>query len=282
MDQNIIVIESSRNLRALGRNALAGKWKLGVLGTLLYAVLTTVPVIVLNAIFGNGDASPAAISNIYSLLITGPMTLGYSMFAISIFRKRATSPAEVFYGFERFGKAFGLYIVMIIFVLLWSLLLIVPGIIAAFRYSMCFYILADNPDMGIMEALNESKRMMRGNKWKFFCLNLSFIGWGILCIFTLGIGFLWLSPYAEVSAIAFYDIANGSMRSVRTMERESVTGDGDRTGGDPITVYKEESETSELEIKELETSESDVKELETAEPEMNETSEIDEESKNVE
>ena len=106
MDQNIIVIESSRNLRALGRNALTGKWGLGVLGTLFYAVLTTVPVIILNAIFGDGDASPAAISNIYSLLITGPMTLGYAMFAISIFRKRETSPAEVFYGFERFGKAF--------------------------------------------------------------------------------------------------------------------------------------------------------------------------------
>lgn len=263
MDQNIIVIESSRNLRALGRNALTGKWGLGVLGTVLYAVLTTVPVIILNAIFGDGDASPAAISNIYSLLITGPMTLGYAMFAISIFRKRETSPAEVFYGFERFGKAFGLYIVMIIFVLLWSLLLIIPGIIAAFRYSMSFYILADNPDIGIMEALNESKKMMRGNKWKFFCLNISFIGWGILCLLTLGIGFLWLGPYMEVSFIAFYDIANGSLRSVRNIEGDAgINSDGVRTAVDPITVYKEP------EINEVET--------------IEESSEIVEETKNEE
>ncbi|MPN61797.1 hypothetical protein SDC9_209541 [bioreactor metagenome] len=107
---------------------------------------------------------------------------------------------------------------MTIFVILWSLLLIVPGIIAAIRYSMCFYILADNPDIGIMEALNESKRMMRGNKWKYFCLNLSFIGWGLLCICTVGIGFLWLTPYVETSVIAFYDIANGSLRPARHID----------------------------------------------------------------
>lgn len=224
MDQNIIVNESSSNLRALGRNALIGKWGLGVLGTLLFAVLTMVPVFILDAIFGDGTMSPTTVSSIYSMLITGPMTLGYAMFAISIFRNRETSPAEVFYGFERFGKAFGLYIVMSILIFLWALLLIVPGIIAALRYSMSFYILADHPEMGIMEAINESKRMMRGNKWKFFCLNLSFIGWGILCLFTLGIGFLWLGPYLEVTVIAFYDIANGSLRPVRR---------------DPITVYKD-------------------------------------------
>lgn len=245
MDQNIIVNESSQNLRALGRDALIGKWGLGVLGTLLFALLTTVPVIILNAIFGDGDMSSTWISSVYSLLITGPMTLGYAMFAIAIFRKRETSPAEVFYGFERFGKAFGLYIVMSIFVLLWTLLLIIPGIIAVFRYSMSFYILADHPEMGIMEALNESKRMMRGNKWKFFCLNLSFIGWGILCLFTMGIGFLWLGPYMEVTIIAFYDIANGSLRSVRSIEGEVNAGGGERTALDPITVYKEETNKEE-------------------------------------
>lgn len=245
MDQNIIVNESSQNLRALGRDALMGKWGLGVLGTLLFALLTTVPVIILNAIFGDGDMSSTWISSVYSLLITGPMTLGYAMFAIAIFRKRETSPAEVFYGFERFGKAFGLYIVMSIFIFLWMLLLVIPGIIAAFRYSMSFYILADHPEMGIMEAINESKRIMRGNKWKFFCLNLSFIGWGVLCLFTMGIGFLWLGPYMEVTMIAFYDIANGSLRSVRSIEGEVTAGGGERTAPDPITVYKEETNKEE-------------------------------------
>ncbi|HWQ79837.1 MAG TPA: DUF975 family protein [Anaerovoracaceae bacterium] len=234
MYDNIIVYESCKNLRALGRNALAGKWKLGVLGTLLYALLVMAPVIILDEIFGDGD--PTMVSSIYNLLVTGPMTLGYIMFSISIFRNRETSPAEVFFGFERFGKALGLYIVMLIFIFLWTLLLVIPGIIAAFRYSLSFYILADNPDIGILEAINESKRMMRGNKWKFFCLNLSFIGWGILCILTLGIGLLWLSPYVSVSMVAFYDIANGSLR---------------RTD-------KEEPKGQETEVKEIEPAAPDV------------------------
>jgi uncharacterized membrane protein len=243
MNQNIIVTESSRNLRALGRDALAGKWGMGALGTLLLSALTIIPILILDFIFGGISEMGAGtgVSNIYSILISGPLTLGYAMFAISIFRRRETSPVEVFYGFERFGKALGLYIVMSIFIFLWTMLFIIPGIIAAFRYSMCFYILADNPNIGIMEALNESKRLMRGNKWKFFCMNLSFIGWGILCMFTLGIGFLWLGAYVEVTTIAFYDIANGSLRPIRLSGgQEAANGEGSLSQ-DPVTVYKEET-----------------------------------------
>lgn len=227
MNENIIVYESSRNLRALGRNALSGKWKLAILGSLLYGVLVMVPVFILNMIFGGGE--PTTVSSIYNLLVTGPMTLGYITFAISIFRGRETSTAEVLYGFERFGKSLGLYLLISVLIILWTLLLVIPGVIAAFRYSMSFFILADNPDIGILEAINESKRMMRGNKWKLFCLELSFIGWGLLCVLplaigtlwpsvgiicvpALGIGFLLLSPYIAVSMVAFYDIANGSLR----------------------------------------------------------------------
>jgi len=216
MEQNFIVYESCRNLRALGRNALAGIWKLAFMGTLIYFAITTIPVLLLDSLFfEKGESAQSGIATIYSLLISGPMILGYAMFCISLFRKRETSPAEVLYGFERFVKSFGLYIVISLFIFLWALLLIIPGIIAAYRYSMSFYILADNPDMGIMEALNRSKIMMRGNKWKLFCLNLSFIGWAILCVLSFGVGFLWLIPYVEVSIIAFYDIANGSLRPVK-------------------------------------------------------------------
>ncbi|QOX63117.1 DUF975 family protein [Anoxybacterium hadale] len=240
MDQNIIITESCRNLRALGRDSLTGKWGLGALGTLLYMVLALLPVFILNGVFG--DFEPTTIANIYSILISGPLTLGYAMFAISLFRRRETSPAEVFYGFERFGKAFGLYIVMSIFIVLWMLLLFIPGIIAALRYSMSFYILADHPEMGIMEALNESKRLMRGNKWKLFCLYLSFLGWAILSAFTLGIGYLWLMPYMEVTIVAFYDIAKGNLRSVSRLdgwqEEYNSTDKDTKDFVDPITVYR--------------------------------------------
>lgn len=306
MDRNIIVYESCRNIRALGRYSLAGKWKLGVLGTLLYSVLITVPVFILDAIFGEWD-SPSAVSSIYSLLITGPMILGYSMFAISIFRNRETSPAEVFYGFERFGKALALYLLISLFIILWAFpvylglpaviffmgpdflqniangnirnsllplfvlaILCIPAYIAYFRYSMSYYILADNPGIGPLEAIRRSKEMMKGNKWKLFCLYLSFIGWAVLSIFTLFIGFLWLTPYIEVSKIAFYDLANGSLRPVKSIEGEAVIpgSEGEESPG-PITVYGEKHELAEPFDREKPESEEpfDGKQPEPAEPE---------------
>ncbi|WP_332892325.1 DUF975 family protein [Lottiidibacillus patelloidae] len=91
-----------------------------------------------------------------------------------------------------------------IFTFLWFLLLIIPGIIKGIAYSQTYFILKDNPDLMPLEAITESRKRMNGLKWKFFLLNLSFIGWGILCIFTLGIGLLWLIPYITTSLAAFY------------------------------------------------------------------------------
>ena len=91
-----------------------------------------------------------------------------------------------------------------IYIVLWSLLLLVPGIIKSFSYAMTNYILIDHPDLSVNEAITHSRHMMNGNKWRFFLLNLSFIGWGILCILTLGIGFIWLVPYMEATFAKFY------------------------------------------------------------------------------
>jgi uncharacterized membrane protein len=85
------------------------------------------------------------------------------------------------------------------------LLLIVPGIIAALSYSMTYFIIAENDSIGSLEAITKSKEMMRGNKWKLFCLCCRFLGWILLCILTIGIGFLWLYPYMMVSFAKFYD-----------------------------------------------------------------------------
>jgi uncharacterized membrane protein len=81
--------------------------------------------------------------------------------------------------------------------------------IAYYRYAMSDYILAENPEMSPSDALAESKRMMHGNKWRLFCLELSFIGWGILCLCTCGIGFLWLSPYMFQAEAAMYHEISG-------------------------------------------------------------------------
>lgn len=72
-------------------------------------------------------------------------------------------------------------------------------------YSLSWYIAYDNPNMTALEVVNESARMMKGNRWKIFLLDLSFIGWALLAVFTLGIGYLWLAPYMQVSTICFYE-----------------------------------------------------------------------------
>lgn len=101
-------------------------------------------------------------------------------------------------------KAMGLNLFMALFIWLWSLLFIVPGIIAAYRYRLAPYLMAENPNLGIREAVNMSKELMAGNKWRLFCLHLSFIGWGILSALTCGIGDLWLNPYIYAANAAFY------------------------------------------------------------------------------
>lgn len=92
-----------------------------------------------------------------------------------------------------------------LFVVLWSLLLFVPGIIKSLSYAMTNYILVDRPELSANEAINLSKDMMYGHKFDLFYLYLSFAGWFILCFFfTLGIGFLWLYPYVQTAQAAFY------------------------------------------------------------------------------
>ena len=96
-------------------------------------------------------------------------------------------------------------ILMSIFTFLWSLLLFIPGIVKAYSYSMTMYVLADHPEMSATDAIAESQRIMQGNKWRLFCLDLSFIGWLFLCALTLGILTLWIAPYQETARAEFYE-----------------------------------------------------------------------------
>jgi uncharacterized membrane protein len=115
----------------------------------------------------------------------------------------------IFEGFQRFGTALGAYFFMTLFIFLWALLLVIPGIIAAYSYAMTYYILADDPSLSGRDAITLSKEMMRGMKWKFFCLNFRFIGWILLSVFTLGVGLLWVLPYISCASAKFYDDVRG-------------------------------------------------------------------------
>lgn len=88
---------------------------------------------------------------------------------------------------------------------------IVIGIIATFMYQLVFYVRVDNPDMGIIQILKTSRKILHGRKIDFFVLQFTFIGWVILSVITFGIGFLWLVPYIEASTAAFYDAAKDNI-----------------------------------------------------------------------
>jgi Predicted integral membrane protein len=184
-------------LMRMAKESLRGKWGLAIGTFLVYALIV-----------GGGS-----FSGIATLIVGGPMTLGLALFSLSIARNQEARLEQLFKGFNNFGTSLGAYLLMIIFVLLWTILLIIPGIIAAISYAMTFFIIADNPSIGSMEAIDKSKKMMYGYKWKFFCLILRFLGWAILCLFTLGLGFFILKPYMEISFAKFYDDIKGSQEA---------------------------------------------------------------------
>jgi uncharacterized membrane protein len=217
------------DFRRIAREALKGRWALAVITGLVATLLGA------NSIGGGrsgGNSSGQGDSSLFNLfsnsfgrfifffilgiaayvflvaiitfIIGGAVKLGYCSFNQKLIQGNNPQFSDLFSRFQLFGKALGLRIVIGLFAFLWSLLFIIPGIIALYRYSMAFYIMNDDPSVGIMEAIERSKQMMMGNKWRLFCLHISFIGWAFLCMFTMGIGYLWLFPYFYAAEAAFY------------------------------------------------------------------------------
>jgi uncharacterized membrane protein len=120
-------------------------------------------------------------------------------------REKRLEAGDLFSGFRNYGAALATMLLRLTYTFLWSLLLIVPGIIKAYSYAMTPYLLHDNPELGAETLICKSMEMMKGHKKKLFLLNLSFIGWGLLCVLTLGIGVLWLIPYVQSARAAFYE-----------------------------------------------------------------------------
>lgn len=183
------IIKPNSEIRREARERLKGNWGTALLLCLIYSIILSFS---------------GLLPYIGTLLIAGPLMLGLVACFMKLVRNEPFNIEGLFDGFKRFTPAFILILLQWIFIFLWSLLLIVPGIIAAYRYSMAFYILSDNPQMTGKEALEASKKMMNGYKGKLFLLHLSFIGWALLCLLTLGIGYLWLAPYIQASTACFY------------------------------------------------------------------------------
>ena len=139
------------------------------------------------------------------LLIGSPVTLCYCKFNLNLIDCNGEAACgNLFTQFKRIGPAIALQVLRFIYTFLWSFLFLIPGIIKSYSYSMAAYILYEHPEMTPNEAITKSRELMDGNKWRLFCLEISFIGWAFLCVFTCGIGYLWLLPYEEAAIAAFY------------------------------------------------------------------------------
>ena len=144
-------------------------------------------------------------STLGEIVLTAAFAFGMTSFFLKISRNEEVTYKELFNktGFAVFFIVVSFLVAL--FVGLWSLLLIIPGIIATYAYKMVYFIKLDNPEIGALEAITKSKEMMKGHKWEFFVLELSFIGWMILGPLTLGILYFWLVPYMAVTECNFYN-----------------------------------------------------------------------------
>ena len=199
-------------------SALRGNWA--------NALVATIILVALALFFSSNDA----INSYYQRIVINPF-IGYSLTFVSLF---VLLPLAAGYsnsmrvlletGDNRltnnsFSLAFGNWLHVVwgmilstIYIFLWTLLLIIPGIIKSYSYALTPYILVEHPEMSANEAIEESMRLMDGHKFDLFYLQLSFIGWAILSILSLGLGFFWLIPYQMTAQAAFYrDLKNEAM-----------------------------------------------------------------------
>ncbi|MDF9558785.1 DUF975 family protein [Bacillus tropicus] len=200
------------DLKGEALDSLEGKWGLAVGATLLISVLIMAFNFIVDFSFTQAfsweDTKNSTIVDIITTFMVGPLTLGGYCLALHIIREKEARIGHIFRWFtegSKFIKSFLLYIVVNIYIFLWCLLFIIPGIIKSFSYAMTYFIINDHPEYSINQAITESRRMMDGHKMEYFILCLSFIGWFILSCITLGIGFLWLIPYFYTTSAAFYE-----------------------------------------------------------------------------
>ena len=177
---------------------LKGNWKPVVVFTLVYNLVMGVAQFI-------GSTSDL-VSILISLFILVPLAYGYNVAFLDFKRTvQAVKIEQLFDGFKDYSRVVLTGLLQGIYIFLWTLLLIVPGIIKSLSYSQTNYILKDYPELKNNAAIELSMAMMKGHKFDYFCLILSFIGWLLLCILTLGIGLLWVSPYITTASANFYE-----------------------------------------------------------------------------
>lgn len=233
------------DFRAIARDALRGKWLIavvvGLVAALLGGISSSGPEVSVQinstgahanlklagqTVFSTGSglapglrtlliggilyiAIAALVLIVLYFILGSVIGVGYAQFNLRLVDWESPSFETLFAYFPYWKTAVAARLLQSLYILLWSLLLIIPGILASYSYAMTEFILAEHPDLTAGEAIARSKALMYGNRWRLFCLQFSFIGWLILCTLTLGIGNLWLTPYMRTATAAFYREISG-------------------------------------------------------------------------
>lgn len=217
--------------RALARDALRGRWKTAVLAGLLASALGANIVNATENITSNANRANQnsnitpggslelfsqanggrllavlvvciVVWTLFTLVVGGAVRLGYARFNLNLADGKAAAVSDLFSQKGRLWDGFCLKFLQGLYVALWSLLLVIPGIVKSYSYAMAPYIMAEHPALTANEAITESRRIMDGNKWRLFCLDFSFIGWELLCVLPMLAGFSWVvAAFSDAAAM---------------------------------------------------------------------------------
>ena len=225
---------TSSELRAIARKNLEGTWGISVGVALVASILGGNMVGVGSNLNYNINentvrnlppvfwtvllpvVSVAGLLGIVSFIIGGVVELGYAKFLLKQHDKKELQFSDLFSQFDRFGTGFAQQFLRILYTTLWTLLFIIPGIVKSLSYAMTPFILEDHPEMTASEAIKASMKLMDGHKMDLFILGLSFIGWSLLACLTMGIGYLFLTPYINAAYAAFYRNISGQRQEARS------------------------------------------------------------------
>ncbi len=161
------------------------------------------------SIVGSRITTNISLSSIADVIVAPVLMMGLTYIALDIRNGLGVKIERVFNGFYDFVRVWCTNFLVGLFTILWTLLFIIPGIVKGLGYSMAPYIIAENKDVSATEAIKKSTAMMYGHKWELFVLHLSFIGWYLLVPLTLGLIFIYLSPYIKLAEVNFYDRIKG-------------------------------------------------------------------------
>ena len=184
------------------QESLKGKWGISIAACLIVTIIT-IMVSLIGGYLINEDWG----GNILSLFIVPPMGVGMALFFLNLYDGNKLEIRTIFNPFkEVWLNSVLAYFMMIVIIFIGSILFIIPGIIASLMFSQAFYIIAEDNKIDPYNALVKSKKMMEGNKWKLFKIILRILLLAIICILTLGIGFIWLAPYQNAVYAKFYNV----------------------------------------------------------------------------